>query len=296
MIQLIDIRTLSLVSATISAVIAMPMGVAALYFRKTDHATAWWALCFLLHGIGFLLIFLRGRIPDFLSIPLANTLLIAGPVALFWGIDVYAESRPRYLLGLVLFGASVVALLAALYAQSNYSVRLVVLSMILLGINMVIGIELLRLGRIARLQRILTAGVFFASAAAMAVRGLISILGPVPDSIFISSASSAVGFIYSFVMPTCIGICFLSMIAEKMQVGRNTTIGELEAALRKVRTLSGLLPICASCKKIRDEEGRWHQVEHYVRAHSEVDFTHTICPDCATRLYPDVPGEEDDTP
>jgi hypothetical protein len=296
MIQLIDIRTLSLVSATISAVIAMSLGVAALYFRKSDHATAWWALGFLLHAVGFQLIFLRGHIPDFLSIPLANALLIAGPVVFFWGIDVYAEGRPRYLLGSVLIGASVVALLAALYAQPDYRVRLVVLSVILLGINTVIGIELLRLSHIAWAQRILTAGVFFASAAAMAVRGLVSILGPLPDSIFVSSASSAIGFIYSFVMPTCIGICFLSMIAKKVQVARNTTISELDAALRKVTTLSGLLPICASCKKIRDEEGHWHQVEHYVRAHSEVDFTHTICPDCATRLYPDVPDEEEETP
>ena len=299
MIQLIDIRTLSLVSATISAVIAMPFGIAAVYFRKGDHATAWWALGFLLHATGFLLIFLRGRIPDFLSIPLANTLLVTEPVALLWGIDVYADGRPRYVLGLALAGASAAVLLAVTYGQSDYSIRVVAVSIILLGINTVIGIGLLRLRSIARLQQLLTAGVFFASAAAMAARGLISIVGPAQDSLFVSSLSSVVGFIYSFIMPLCIGICFISMIAKKIQVTRNKTISDLEEALRKIRTLSGLLPICASCKKIRDEEGHWHQVEHYVRAHSEVDFTHSICPDCAARLYPDVPGasdEEDGTP
>ena len=299
MIRLIDIRTLSLVSATISAVIAMPFGIAAVYFRKSDHATAWWALGFLLHAIGFLLIFLRGRIPDVLSIPLANTLLVIGPVAFLWGIDVYAEGRPRYVFGLALAGASTAVLLAAAYGQSDYTMRIVAVSVILVVINAVIGIALLRLRSIARLQQLLTAGVFLASAAAMAARGLISILGPAQESIFISSLSSVVGFIYSFIMPACIGICFLSMIAEKIQVTRNKTISDLEEALRKIKTLSGLLPICASCKKIRDEEGNWHQVEHYVRAHSEVDFTHSICPDCAARLYPDLPGalgEEDGTP
>jgi hypothetical protein len=56
--------------------------------------------------------------------------------------------------------------------------------------------------------------------------------------------------------------------------------------------LSGLLPICAACKKIRDDKGYWHQVEEYVRDHSEADFSHSICPDCVRRLYPEFSDEE----
>ena len=63
-------------------------------------------------------------------------------------------------------------------------------------------------------------------------------------------------------------------------------VDELQEALSKVKTLSGLLPICASCKKIRDDQGYWTQVEVYVRDHSDADFTHSICPECAARLYP----------
>jgi AmiR/NasT family two-component response regulator len=62
---------------------------------------------------------------------------------------------------------------------------------------------------------------------------------------------------------------------------------ELRAALAKVKLLSGLLPICASCKKIRDDRGYWQQVEVYIRNHSEVEFTHGMCPDCMARYYPD---------
>ena len=61
---------------------------------------------------------------------------------------------------------------------------------------------------------------------------------------------------------------------------------ELEAALAQVKTLSGLLPICAACKKIRDNQGYWHQVEVYIRNHSQAEFSHGICPDCARKLYP----------
>ena len=89
-------------------------------------------------------------------------------------------------------------------------------------------------------------------------------------------------------MPICVAIGLLSMLARKTQVERERTIRDLEVALGQVRTLSGLLPICASCKKIRDEKGLWHEVEHYVRDHSEADFSHGICPDCAAKLYPDI--------
>ena len=63
-------------------------------------------------------------------------------------------------------------------------------------------------------------------------------------------------------------------------------IGDLQQALAKVKTLSGLLPICSSCKKIRDDKGYWNQIETYIRERSEADFTHGICPACAKILYP----------
>lgn len=60
----------------------------------------------------------------------------------------------------------------------------------------------------------------------------------------------------------------------------------LQTALDNVKTLSGLLPICASCKKIRDDDGYWHTVEVYIRDHSNAIFSHGICPDCMLELYP----------
>jgi hypothetical protein len=63
---------------------------------------------------------------------------------------------------------------------------------------------------------------------------------------------------------------------------------ELKAALAQVKKLSGLLPICANCKKIRDSDDYWHEVEDYISSHSEADFSHGICPDCMKKLYPEV--------
>jgi PAS domain S-box-containing protein len=79
---------------------------------------------------------------------------------------------------------------------------------------------------------------------------------------------------------------------KSAEAERERLIKELQEALGRVKTLSGLLPICASCRKIRDEQGLWHDLEAYIRKHTEADFTHGICPDCRRKLYPEttLPG------
>ncbi len=73
---------------------------------------------------------------------------------------------------------------------------------------------------------------------------------------------------------------------ERTEATREKLLAELQAALAKIKTLRGLIPICASCKKIRDDQGYWTQVEVYIRDHSEAEFSHGICPECAKKLYP----------
>lgn len=73
---------------------------------------------------------------------------------------------------------------------------------------------------------------------------------------------------------------------------RENLIAELRLALNEVKKLSGLLPICCSCKKIRNDQGYWLQIETYVQEHSSAEFSHGICPDCAKKLYPDYCNEK----
>ena len=63
---------------------------------------------------------------------------------------------------------------------------------------------------------------------------------------------------------------------------------ELENALAEIKTLRGFIPICSNCKKIRDDEGYWQQIELYIQARSDAEFSHGICPDCMRALYPDI--------
>ena len=69
---------------------------------------------------------------------------------------------------------------------------------------------------------------------------------------------------------------------------------DLQEALSKVKTLSGLLPICTHCKKIRDDQGYWNQIEAYIEKHSDAAFSHSICRECAKKYYPDLKLYDDD--
>lgn len=68
---------------------------------------------------------------------------------------------------------------------------------------------------------------------------------------------------------------------------KENLIRKLQHALSEVKQLSGFLPICSSCKKVRDDEGYWNQIDAYIKRHSEVEFSHSLCPDCARKLYPE---------
>lgn len=75
---------------------------------------------------------------------------------------------------------------------------------------------------------------------------------------------------------------------QKVEQDREAVITELQDALANIKQLKGLLPICAVCKNIRDDQGYWRRVEEYLLEHSEAEFSHSICPDCTRKLYPEV--------
>ncbi len=74
--------------------------------------------------------------------------------------------------------------------------------------------------------------------------------------------------------------------AIRYAIERKKLLAQLEQSMKEIRKLRGFLPICSNCKKIRDDKGYWTQVEIYISEHSEAEFSHGICPDCARKMYP----------
>ena len=79
-----------------------------------------------------------------------------------------------------------------------------------------------------------------------------------------------------------------AMERKRASVKKDQLLADLRKIHARAKILQGLLPICATCKKIRDDQGYWHQVENYICDHSGAIFTHSICPDCARQLYPEL--------
>ncbi len=87
-----------------------------------------------------------------------------------------------------------------------------------------------------------------------------------------------------------------AMERKKTELEREKLIQELKNALAQVKTLSGLLPICSSCKNIRDDRGYWKRIDAYIQEHSNAEFTHSLCPNCIRKYFPDINLEEISTP
>jgi hypothetical protein len=98
-------------------------------------------------------------------------------------------------------------------------------------------------------------------------------------------------FYIIFSLVICILLILIVVFSFRMDKAtreREQIIIELKDALAEVTTLRGIIPICASCKKVRDDKGYWNQIESYIRDRSEADFSHGMCPECAKKLYPDL--------
>ena len=88
----------------------------------------------------------------------------------------------------------------------------------------------------------------------------------------------------------CVTFFAIRRLLELYKIRRVLTKAnrDLTQAYTEIHRLKGIIPICASCKKVRDDQGYWHQVENYIKRYATVDFSHGICPECARKLYPDM--------
>jgi hypothetical protein len=128
----------------------------------------------------------------------------------------------------------------------------------------------------------------------------------------IQTQSAVAGYLTEYLLPFCLSIFVIVLALIGVSIQRDIAaslilasllclfartsaarcyserlVRRLETVLEGTKRLTGYLPLCAACKMIRDDDGSWRQLESYIRQHSEAEFTHGICPDCAYRLYPD---------
>ncbi|MBI4799999.1 MAG: hypothetical protein HY794_14990 [Desulfarculus sp.] len=282
MATLVDIRTLVL-AAGIIAVVLFAYLLHVHLSRKTYPGFALWTRGSLAAGTGLILIALRGVVPDLLSIVLSGALIIYYPLMILKGLAAFAGRRLSWWPDLAIYLLFTAGTSWFTYGQINVALRIFIISLALS--YYCLRSALLAAGGVATLlgsRNWMLIASLAGLAALFLARGLANLLGLSQTTDFLASNSLQAGtFMASFAgqIFTVTGLVSLNM--QRLEQ-------DLALSQREVNLLSGLLPICANCKRIRDDSGYWHQVEAYISSRSEAKFSHGICPQCIRELYPDI--------
>jgi hypothetical protein len=273
------------------------LGVALIFFRfkqKTYPGFGLWVFSAFFVAAGYLSSLIRLAGPEFLSIILGNLFFLLAALFRMGGILSFLHDRrlPKsiyYLLPL-----SELAVVSYFYLAIDwYAMRVMILGLMLTAIVVPMAFILLnyRTGGSTLLYRSMAwlslsfGALFMARAVILLIDRNVGMFTPqIMQNFYLLTV---------MLIETAWAMGFLMMNNKRMerelrdsQASLGETVAKLAKSLDEVKTLSGLLPICASCKKVRDDQGYWQQIEVYLVEHSDADFSHGICPECARKLYP----------
>ncbi len=288
-----DIKTILICNAAVTAFLG-----SALYFYKSNQKTypgfGFWMSGTFIVTIGYISIVLRGTIAEWVSIIMVNGAFSLAAVLRLEGAELFIRdhriNRWYYSIPVI-----VMALCAVFYfLLDSIIIRNLIFSLSVTFIGVLIGSKFIHYApRYNRNVYKVTGTLFYMFGLVMMVRAVMWILHP-GFGLFNSGQTQVVYFLAIMIFETGWGMALLMMNSQRLeedlwtsQNKLHVTIAKLEKAMSEIKTLSGLLPICSSCKKIRDDKGYWNQIESYIKIHTEAEFSHSLCPDCARELYPD---------
>ncbi len=281
MINFFAIRSISLFSGSISGCLFICM----LYIykgRKTYPGFSRWTLAFLINFIGSVLLSLRNFLPEFITVILANFLLILFFVVIISGLIDFIGGKQSLWLDIILLLFFIILFLYFSYFSPDVKARIVINSsatfiFCLRGAfisHRKLSVKFSNGNCLLTISFALIALCFF-------LRIVLSLIFENKINDFMDAgAIHGISIIIASIGHIFIAISLINVNAQRLEL-------DLINAKEEIKSLKGLFPICSNCKKIRDDKGYWNQIEVYIKEHSEAEFSHGICPDCAKKLYPD---------
>lgn len=290
----LDVTTLYVADALLTAFVGL-----ALYFYRANSKTypgfGYWTAGTFCATFGYSAALLRGLLPVGLSVLLVNgAFVLAGVLRL----DGMLRFLPEKRLARMFYAAPVVAMLGSGYfyfVQDSMMIRLELLTVWVCLFTGSIALVFLRAAPAEnRALYYLAGGISLVYGLAMAARTILWLRNP-SVGLFDNTGFHAAFFASVFVYELWFGLLIMMMNNQRLggelrksEASLKSHVGKLEKAISEVKVLKGLLPICASCKKIRDDQGYWNQLETYIDRHSEATFTHGICPECADQVRREI--------
>ncbi len=279
--QFLDIRTLSFMTGFISILLSITMIV--IYINsKTYEGFLPWVIAFSLNAISMILISLRTLVPDFISIIIANLIITLFLMFLDYGLTLFFHKKengwvttyiPLLLIQTMWF-------IYFTYIDNNIPMRIIFINAMFIGLLAhsaytihKYSAKILQHKQWFLISTLLTLSVWYV------IRLIFTLM----------SDNEIVHFMHA---GTIHGLSFTMLIAGNIMItlglliiqNRRVTI-ELQKSNKEVNNLEQFIPICANCKKIRDDKGYWDQVERYISSRTSSQFSHSICPECAEKLY-----------
>ncbi len=256
--------------------------------RKTYSGFTQWTIASVLNFLGLVSLSLRGFLPDFITVVMANTLIVAGIGLIAYGIEIFAGSSRKIWLFVSLSVSLFVSFLYFTYPSPNVNARIVIISVILAILYFYCGYIIHKyVPRVIDAKNMFLVTVFSIQAIWFVLRIIPTVLieGPIVDFMHAPAVQGVTIIVFwggnIFVI---IGLIVLNF--QRVEI-------DLVASMDEIKTLRGIIPICASCKKIRTDKGIWEQIEVYIRDHSDAEFSHGICPECMKKLYPEFIKKEE---
>jgi len=292
--MILDVKTLFVADALITAII----GLALLFYRansKTYPGFGFWMTGSFFAAAGYSATFLRGVIPVWSSVLLANAAFVLAGVLRLDGMMRFLEGR---VLRRLCYAAPVLSLALSAYfcfARDDILIRVAILTAFICLFTWAIALVFIRSAPDTSKTLYYTAGgVGVIYGLAMLTRTILWMRSP-GYGIFDNTGFHSAFFISVFIYEIWFGLLIMMMnnrrLGAELHESENnlkTRVVELKNALSEIKTLKGLLPICSCCKKIRDDQGYWSQLETYIHLHSEATFTHGLCPECAERMRKEI--------
>ncbi|WP_243303859.1 hypothetical protein [Geothrix oryzisoli] len=280
----LDVRTLCFASG--AAVLSLALVMTYVWRQRRTYAGfGQWTLSAWSACLGTILLGERGHLPDVLSIVIANLALYLATTLVLTGLVTFTGARVRAARYAALVGLVMALIVVFAYVHPSLRFRQIVFSFTAGGLC-------LRAAQIARRRlpvvladaNVLVTATLFVMGTVYVLRGVASLAAPPPHEDFLApSMSQVVALLLFLTGEACVygGL----MVVNAQRVER-----DLQNSVEECQVLRGILPICATCKKIRDDRGAWNQMESYIRQHSAVEFTHGICPDCAKAFKEKAPA------
>lgn len=273
--MLLDIRTALLAGAGFMSVVTALLFVYR-FTRKTYPGFLPWAASSALVVTGFVLFGLRGIVPDVLSVVVGSAALAAAAVSRLLGTRLFLGRPPMRAAWWLAPVAVVLGAPALGLGAHAFAARVVLVCSAVALPAFATAAAFLRPSPVEeRLLRRVTAGLLLALVGLLGVR--IASASALPTDLLVSTPAQAAVLLAMGLLESAWNVTFLMLNGARLEC-------DLRRAIEDVKILEKLLPICAWCKKIRDDDGYWLQIETFLGEHANTRFTHGICPECETKL------------